>query len=251
MAVLTQPWPPDLHPSRVPFQKRTATMLQRARIWDDMTQINQLCTSDVAALDGIGPVTVNDFITTSSKAIRWHESEARELAEIGEREAWTRQVWHRDRRFADLLPPVDATAFDILVDGRHDDQRRLCRTLPDLRERIVELSAEPAEAALIRYISVNAGHDRERTVALLQRIGLLHPVISINETASRLGVSRERIRQLVFRVRGVVYRIQPPYGAPALLPQHPEAIQRILASYVARDPGWSMRDNRQRPERSL
>ena len=104
---------------------------------------------------------------------------------------------------------------------------------------------------MIRYISVNAGHDRQRTIALLHRIGLLHPVISINETVSRLGVSRERIRQLVLRVRRVVHRIQPPGGAPAFLPQHPTAIERILASHISRDPGWSMRDNRQRPERSL
>ena len=251
MAVLTQPWPPDLHPSRVPFRKRTATMLQRAGLWDDMTQIDQLCTCDIAALDGIGPVTVNDLLSAGSAAIRWHHGNNRHLAAIGEREAWTRQMWHQDRRFEDLLPPVDATAFDILVDGRHDHQRWLRRTLPDLRERVAELSAEPAEAALIRYISINAGHNRKRTIALLHRIGLLHPVISINETATRLGVSRERIRQLVLRIRRVVHRIQPPGGAPAFLPQHPTAIERILASHISRDPGWSMRDNRQRPERSL
>lgn len=192
MAVLTQPWPPDLHPSRVPFRKRTATMLHRAGLWDDMTQIDQLCTCDIAALDGIGPVTVNELVAAGNDAVQWHQHEAKELEAIGEREAWTRQVWHRDKWFADLLPPAEATAYEILVDGRHDHQRHLRRTLPGLRERVAGLADEPAEEALIRYVSANARQDRQRTIALLHQIGLLQPVISKKDAARDTITSASR-----------------------------------------------------------
>jgi len=64
MAILTQPWPPDLHPSRVPFRKRTATMLQRAGLWDDMTQIDQLCTCDIAR-SGLPTVSSSAVVPTA------------------------------------------------------------------------------------------------------------------------------------------------------------------------------------------
>ncbi len=88
-----------------------------------------------------GRVTINDLVNTSEAAIGWHLNESRELADFVETEAWTRQVWHRDRRFADLAPRVDATVYDVAVAGHHDDQRHLYQSLPALRERLVELTA--------------------------------------------------------------------------------------------------------------
>ena len=40
-------------------------------------------------------------------------------------------------------------------------------TLPELRERVAELTAEPAEEALIRYISVNAQQENEEATRVL------------------------------------------------------------------------------------
>jgi hypothetical protein len=76
-------------------------------------------------------------------------------------------MWHRDQRITDLLPQVDATVYDIAVDGNHADQGHLNRTLPALWERVDELAGEARDAALIRYVSTDTEQSKERTVALL------------------------------------------------------------------------------------
>lgn len=42
MAILTQPWPADLDPKRVPYRTRTPTTLQRMGAWDDPTRFAEL-----------------------------------------------------------------------------------------------------------------------------------------------------------------------------------------------------------------
>ena len=232
--ILDQPWPPDLDPSRVPFRQRTITTLQRMRLWDDMTQIDDITRDDVADFWVTGTVTVDDVITTGNGAINWHHHEAKSLAAAINREEWTRQVWRRDRRFADLLPPVDATVYDIATSGHHDHQRHLQRTLPALRERLTELAADPPDEALIRYVSANTGQSRHRTTALLQRLNLLKPAISGSEAGRQLGVSPQRIHQLVEQIRYRIDQVQPPGDAAAWFPQQPGAIDSILTTLRAK-----------------
>ena len=228
MAILTQPWPRDLVPARVPFRRRTITPLERMGALDDPARFGELTIDEVAGFWVTGPVTVADLLDTSEAAIRWHRRESRQLAAIGESEMWTRQVWHRDRRFTGLLPRVDGTVYDIAVAGHHDDQRHLHRTLPALRRRLAALAAEPRDEALIRYVSANTDQNRPRTVALLQRLALLNPAISGSEAGRQLGVSPQRIHQLVGQIRHRLAQAQPPGPATAWLPQDPDAIQAIL-----------------------
>jgi hypothetical protein len=226
--ILTQPWPPDLDPARVPFRQRTITVLKGTKLWDDMTRIDTITRHDVRGYWVTGPVTVNDLITAATTAVSWHHHQAKDLAAVGERERWTRQVWRRDRRFVDLLPPVDATVYDIAVGGYHDHQRHLQQTLPALRDRLAELSAETADQALVRYVATNTGRTRERTAILLQRLHLLEPAINGNEAARQLGVSPQRIYQLVGQLRNRIEQVQPPGGAGAWLPQWPDAVPYIV-----------------------
>jgi hypothetical protein len=227
MAILTQPWPPDLDPARVPFRQRTITTLQRMRLWDDMTRIDTVTGDDVAGFWLTGPVTVDDLTNTGNTAISWHHHQANELAATVAGQKWTRQVWRWDRRFTDLLPPVDATVYDIAMTGHHDHQRHLLRTFPALQQRLTQLAAEPPDEALIRYVSVNAGQSRQRTVVLLRRLELLAPAISGSEAGRQLGVSQQRIHQLVIQVRYRIDQIQPPGSDRAWFPQQPEAIEAI------------------------
>ncbi len=46
VALLDEPWPGDLDPSRVPFRQRTITVLKGMRLWDDMTRIDELTVDD-------------------------------------------------------------------------------------------------------------------------------------------------------------------------------------------------------------
>ena len=224
-AILTHAWPPDLDPARVPFRQRTITTLQRMRLWDDMTQVDNITEEDVAGFWLTGPATVADLVITGNAAINWHYHEAADLAATVSREQWMRQVWRPDQRFRDLLPPIDATVYDIAMAGHHDHQRHLLGTLPALRQRLVQLAAESSDEALIRYVSVNTGQSRQRTVVLLQRLGLFAPAISGTEAGRQLDVSQQRIHQLVIQVRYRIDQIQPPDRARAWLPQQPEAIE--------------------------
>lgn len=228
MPILTQPWPPDLDPARVPFRQRTITVLKGMKLWDDMTRINTVTREAVRGYWVTGPITVDDLITTATAAIVWHQHEAKDLAAMGERESWTRQVWRRDKRFVDLLPPVDATVYDIAVGGYHDHQRHLQQTLPALRNRLAELSAEAPDEALMRYVAINTGRTRKRTAILLQRLHLLEPAINGSEAARQLGVSPQRIYQLVGQLRNRIEQLQPPGGGGAWLPQWPDAVLYIV-----------------------
>ena len=225
--ILAHSWPPDLDPARVPFRQRTITTLQRMRLWDDMTQIDNITEEDIAGFWLTGPATVADLAITGNDAINWHYHEAEDLAATVSREQWTRQVWRPDQRFGDLLPPTEATVHDIATNGHHDHQPHLLRTLPALRQRLAQLAAESSDEALIRYVSVNTGQSRQRTVVLLQRLGLFAPAISGSEAGRQLGVSQQRIHQLVAQVRYRIEQIQPPAGARAWFPQKPEAIDII------------------------
>ena len=225
--ILAHAWPPALDPARVPFRQRTITTLQRMRLWDDMTHIDNITEEDLAGFWLTGPATVADLVITGNAAINWHYHEAEDLAAAVSREEWTRQVWRPDQRYRDLLPPTNATVYEIATNGHHDHQRHLLRTLPALRQRLAQLAAESPDEALIRYVSVNTGQSRQRTVVLLQRLGLFAPAISGSEAGRQIGVSQQRIHQLVIQVRYRIEQIQPPDGARAWFPQKPEAIEVI------------------------
>ena len=234
MAILAEPWQPDLDPKRVPFRRRTVATLQRMGAWDDRTRFAELTIDDVAKFWITGPVTIADLVNSGEEAVRWHRDQSRQLAAAAESEAWTRQVWRGDRRFADLLPRTDATVYDIAAAGHHDDQRHLYRTLPAVRQRIEELEAEPRDTALVRYVSANTGQSQPRTIALLQRLALLDPAISGSEAGRHLGVSPQRIHQLTHQIRHRIEQAQPPGDPAGWLPQDPNAIQSILETPMIR-----------------
>jgi hypothetical protein len=112
------------------------------RLWDDMTQIDNITEKDVAGFWLTEPATATDVAITGNAAINWHYHEAEDLAVAVSQETWTRQVWRPDRRFRDLLPPTDATVYDIATNGHHDHQRHLLRALAAPRQRLAQLAAE-------------------------------------------------------------------------------------------------------------
>ena len=230
MGILAEPWPGDLDPARVPFRQRTITVLKGMRLWDDMTQIDELTVDDIAGYWVTGPVTVSDLITSGNEAIEWHHNQPAHLEQVTI-DGWTRQVWRRDLRFGDLLPGVDATVHDIAISGHHSDQRYLLKTLPELEKRIDVFGRESRDEALIRYVSANTGQSRQRTTSLLQSLGLLEPTITGSEAGRQLGVSPQRIYQLVGQIRHRIEQAQPPNGAAPWLPQDPTAVPSLLETH--------------------
>ncbi|MCH8129880.1 MAG: hypothetical protein IIC70_08285 [Acidobacteria bacterium] len=230
MGILAEPWPGDLDPSRVPFRQRTITVLKGMGLWDDMTRIDELTVDDIAGYWVTGPVTVNDLITSGNEAIEWHHNQPARLEQVTT-DDWTRQVWRRDLRFRDLLPGVDATVHDIAISGHHTDQRSLLKTLPKLEKRLDRFARESRDEALIRYVSANTGQSRQRTTRLLQSLGLLEPTITGSEAGRQLGVSPQRIYQLVGQIRHRIEQAQPPNGAAPWLPQDPTAVPILVETH--------------------
>ena len=233
MGILAEPWPGDLDPARVPFRQRTITVLKGMGLWDDMTRIDERTVADVAGYWVTGPVTVNDLITSGNEAIAWHHNQPAQLEQVAT-DDWTRQVWRRDLRFRDLLPGVDATVHDIAISGHHADQPSLLKTLPKLEKRLDEFAGESRDEALIRYVSANTGQSRQRTTRLLQSLDLIEPTITGSEAGRQLGVSPQRIYQLVGQIRHRIGQVQPPNAAPPWLPQDPPAIPRLLQGHGMR-----------------
>ena len=102
------------------------------------------------------------------------------------------------------------------------------KPLPKLEKRLDEFARESRDEALIRYVSANTGQSRQRTTRLLQSLGLLEPTITGSEAGRQLGVSPQRIYQLVGQIRHRIERVQPPSGAASWLPQDPTAIPSLL-----------------------
>ncbi len=230
MGILVEPWPGDLDPARVPFRPRTITVLKGMGLWEDMTRIDHLTIDDIAGYWVTGPVTANDLITSGNEAIEWHHNQPARLEQVTT-DDWTRQVWRRDLRFGDLLPGVDATVHDIAISGHHSDQRSLLKTLPKLEKRLDKLGRESRDEALIRYVSTNTGQSRQRTTRLLQSLDLLEPTITGSEAGRQLGVSPQRIYQLVGQIRHRIEQAQPPKGAAPWLPQDPTAVPSLLETH--------------------
>ncbi len=230
MGILAERWPGDLDPARVPFRQRTITVLKGMGLWDDMTRIDERTVDNIAGYWVTGPVTVNDLIISGNEAIAWHHNQPARL-EQATTDDWTRQVWRRDLRFRDLLPEVDATVHDIAISGHHTHQRYLLETLLELEKRLDRFGRESRDEALIRYVSANTGQSRQRTTRLLQSLGLLEPQITGSEAGRQLGVSPQRIYQLVGQIRHRIEQIQPPKGAAPWLPQDSTAVPSLLETH--------------------
>ena len=108
----------------------------------------------------------------------------------------------------------------------------LLKTLPKLEKRLDRFAGESRDEALIRYVSTNTGQSRRRTTRLLQSLGLLEPTITGSEAGRQLGVSPQRIYQLVGQIRHRSEQAQPPNGAAPWLPQDPTAVPTILKGHT-------------------
>jgi len=221
--LLTERWPVGLSPSRVPFARRTVTVLKREGYWGHMPRLDAVSESEVLGWWYSGQRTLNDLTATGDAAIAWHLTEGCELVEIAE-ERWTSQVWRRDPRFCDLLPAADVTVAEVCRRGSHVDQRELWANLPAIRATMGELEVEAPGETLRRYVGGLTGQSNDRLTAIMRVNGLEVPPMTGAEAASRLGVSTQRVSQLARRMREWIEWATPPDGV--WMPQT-EAAERL------------------------
>ena len=172
--------------------------------------------------------TVDDIRRTGNAAIRRHHEEAAEhaqlkadLATVAE-EPWASHIWHRDPRFAALLPKGDATVYDIVTTGSLSDKRVLWGNLDALRRAIDDQAARALGDAVAQYVQAISGQHGERLEVLLARTGLNgQDPITGREAARRLNRSDARIQQIRDSLLRHRDRARPPAGV--WMPQVGEA----------------------------
>jgi hypothetical protein len=219
LPILTEPWPDDLDPTDVPFRKRSSTVLYRMGYFDDPIRFDTLTDDEVLSWTNAGPKTVADIRDTGNEAIRRHHQQVAELPQLQADmaavagEPWAKHIWRRDPRFAEFIPKIDATAYNIATGGTLDDQRFLWSHLDGLRVAIEAQAARTVGDAVAEYVAAISGQHGDRLEVLLARTGLggQDPITGV-EAARRLGVSSQRVSQLVGQLRRRVEWATPLAG---------------------------------------
>jgi hypothetical protein len=139
-------------------------------------------------------------------------------------EPWVDQVGPADPRFSDLIPPsTSATLMELMdtltsapdVDASALDQ--LAHAMPELRRRLAAIKGQPLEQQLGDFLGALSRHEGERLKAMNDRLGWSgSPPITLEEAGARLGITRERLRQLQVQVNNRLKGISFPVYMPAL-----------------------------------
>ncbi len=217
--ILDERWPTGLNPADIPFRTRTVTVLTRHGYFDDPSLFDTLTEAEVLSWWNAGPKTVADIRDTGNAAIRLHHEHASQLGQLRAdmaavaNEPWSRHIWHRDPRFAEFLPKVDATVCEIATGGSVEDQRFLWGNLEALRLAVDAQAALSLSEAVGRYVEAISGQHGGRLEVLLARTGLNgRDPITGREAALRLQRSQARIQQIRDQLLRNRERCRPPAG---------------------------------------
>jgi len=217
--ILIESWPDDLDPAAVPFRTRTVTVLRRRGILTNPTILNDLTTADVKGWWNAGTVTVEDLRTTGNAAIARHRAEshlrqklAADLADIAS-QRWAQHIWRLDPRFSEFLPLGTATVYDIATTGTTLEKRQLWEHATQLHRAVQAQGRLSLLEAVSDYVEAISGQHGERLEVLLARTGLngQEPIAGA-QAARQLGVSDQRIHQLVKQLYHARDRAEAPAG---------------------------------------
>jgi len=217
--ILDTVWPEDLKPVDVPFKGRTRTVLRRNGFFDNPHMFDSLTEFEIACWWNAGPVTIDDIRTTGNEAIRRHYESVdvrhridSDLAAVG-LEPWASHLWQRDPRFAEFVPKGDVTVRDIATSDTATDRRALWNRLDALRAAVAVQGALSLWEAVSEYVEAVSGQHGQRLNVLLAVAGLngSDPITGV-EAGSFLGVSHQRVYQLVDQLHRARDRARPPAG---------------------------------------
>jgi len=199
--------------------KRTATILQRQGFYKNPALLNEVTNAEVLGWWNAGPTTVDDLRNTGNDAIKRHHTETDLLKELEAdlsnmaSEPWAQHIWHRDPRFAQYVPKGDHTFPDIAVTGSAVNRRFLWEHRNGLRDAVDAQARLPVLDAIAQYVEAISGQHGERLDALLARSGLNgRDPINGTEGARRLGISHQRMYQIVQQLYRARDRACPPAG---------------------------------------
>jgi Bacterial RNA polymerase, alpha chain C terminal domain/Sigma-70, region 4 len=213
--VFSQPVPYWLDLKELPFSVRTRNCLVNANLLGENEQLTNMTYRRLFDIRSMGVKSILEFACLVESALERasgsgqpHAFTEDELLEIIS-EPWVDQVGAADPRFSDIIPPLPhANIFEILdnlTSGPGDESgalEQLAEAMPELQRRLKKIEALPLEQQLEGFLQALSRFDGERLQALVDRFGWSgSPAITLEEAGARLGITRERLRQLQEKVQ--------------------------------------------------
>lgn len=224
LPALQRGWPAGVDPSVVPWRFRTRTCLKNAGMSNDLQRLSRVTFGELFQVKNMGVLSVLDFASAvesmdpgrSSGGPPTPEPPTRNPPELDEASRqvllkamdapWADAVSARDPRFAGTLLNPDGTIaqqLDRIFDadtfrtGSFEAAAALAGSLPAIEEKARAIDILPLDLAVRQLISAISRTRGVRLEALLARLGFgADPPITLQEAADRIGVSRERFRQI-------------------------------------------------------
>ena len=217
--VLTKGWDTDVDPSTVDWPTRVRNALTSLGLMN-RESLSRLTFGDLFAIPSFGAKSVLEFAviaeTLTARPSESLDASAREAIADAARETWAELVGADDVRFRDVVPPYHGTLRQLLDDALDSPQGSravaIAEALPTIRRRIDALTTQPFDSAIHELLKTSGVNDRD--VAILERrMGWDgREAGSLQQIGDEFGITRERVRQLVSKVRD---HISPAY-IPAL-----------------------------------
>jgi hypothetical protein len=244
-------WPAGLDPLEIPWRRRTLNRMRQGRLLARLGNLNQITYGDLVRVRSMGAVSILDFICTLEAAITTMEVVASNTDGDSSAEAegphailsdaldheWLDQVSSHDPRFSETLPPFEGTLFDMLdrvtsapmSDSPMVTERVLADAIDAAFGIVGRLEGLTLEQSLREYLASLSGYTGIRLNAYLARFGWAgDPPITLEQTGSMMGVTRERARQLQKRILDRM----PKH--PVVMPQLDQAIM-VLTQHTPTD----------------
>ncbi len=238
LQVFVRPLPRSLDPAFLPWSSRTRNCLRNAGLLSDISRLSNMSFGDLLSIPALGAASVLDFACVAEAALTPTHQAMREGVPVCDDPAaqlleaidavWSGQISNQDPRFSDLLPPGHLTIFERLeqLTAEPEDpplaEMQLARSLIAVRERLTRLSQVPLDVALEDLVAQLTRHNGVRLRALVRRLGCDgEEPATLEEAASILGVTRERMRQIQTKFTGRL----PNH--PIFMPQLDEAIRTL------------------------
>ncbi len=230
--VFTQPLPYWFDLKVIPLSNRTRNCLVTGNLFGETERLSGLTFGDLFKIPAMGVVSIIEFACVIEAALEnstGGPADARAALKDSEvldivAEPWVDQVGPADPRFSDLLPSLpQATVLEILealTSGPDTDASALAQVangIPELRKRMSKVAEMPLEDQLGEFLRMLSGFEGERLRMLIDRFGWNGKApITLEEAGNRLGITRERVRQLQEKVSNRLRAISFPVYMPGL-----------------------------------
>ncbi len=231
LQVFQQPWPYWLDPKDLALSTRTRHCLGYSGLLSEAEHLSKVTFGKFFEIRSMGVVSIIEFACVAEAALRRASKPPDQSA--GSRgdeicnlisEPWTDQVGPADPRFSDLIPPVSYATISEMLDRVTSDPGenitildKIADSLPHIRERMSFIRSLPLEEQLRDFLLALSRFDGRRLSALVDRFGWGGSLpITLEEAGSRLGITRERLRQLQEKVTNRLKEISFPVFMPGL-----------------------------------